>query len=138
MEILRKQFSGRLGRKNWFLGVLVTQIVFVVAIGVVFMLLSFLTNLTMAGIGETVIRWLGGLTMLLFGIVGTVFILSLNIRRLHDLGKSAWWLLFFFVPFLNLVFLIYLLVWKGQEGANQYGDKPSEKEGILASVINRR
>jgi len=32
-----------------------------------------------------------------------------SLKRLRDLGKSAWYLLIIFVPLVNLIFLIYLL-----------------------------
>jgi uncharacterized membrane protein YhaH (DUF805 family) len=43
--------------------------------------------------------------------------LAVGVRRLHDTGHSGWWAL---VPFYN----IYLLVKKGTEGYNEYGEDP--------------
>ena len=40
-------------------------------------------------------------------------------RRLHDTGRSAWWLLINLVPLLSLIFL-YWAVQPSQEGSNQY------------------
>lgn len=34
----------------------------------------------------------------------------LTVARLHDTGSSGWWSLLLFVPFVNLVVWIYLLV----------------------------
>jgi uncharacterized membrane protein YhaH (DUF805 family) len=34
--------------------------------------------------------------------------LGLGVRRLHDIGKSGWWLLVAFVPILGWIYLIYL------------------------------
>jgi hypothetical protein len=44
-----------------------------------------------------------------------------HVKRLHDLNKSGWWALLFFVPFVNVVFLFYLFLAKGQAKDNQYG-----------------
>ena len=87
--------------------------------------------------GEVVIRWLGGLLILFLAGVDIVIILSMHARRLHDLGKSAYWLLLFFVPLVNGLFLIYLLVRKGQIGPNQYGEESVEKKGLVAVILNR-
>lgn len=49
--------------------------------------------------------------------------LAVSIRRLHDIGKSAWWLLLFFIT----PILICILVWfcrEGQLKKNQYGLNP--------------
>src|SRR5580693_6250937 len=34
--------------------------------------------------------------------------LGLGVRRLHDSGKSGWWVLIAFVPILGWIYLIYL------------------------------
>jgi uncharacterized membrane protein YhaH (DUF805 family) len=34
--------------------------------------------------------------------------LGLQVRRMHDIGKSGWWLLVAFVPILGFIYLIYL------------------------------
>ena len=48
----------------------------------------------------------------------------LDIRRCHDMGKSGWWTLLLFVPFVNLIWALVLLFKKGTEGENAYGPDP--------------
>ena len=48
--------------------------------------------------------------------------LALNVRRLHDLDKSGWWLLVMCIPVVNFFFGLYVLFFKGTQGANEYGD----------------
>ena len=61
-------------------------------------------------------------------------------RRLHDVGKSGWWLLLWLVPLANF-YLIYLLYFKaGDIGTNEYGlpDAPNttiEKVLAVLSVV---
>lgn len=50
--------------------------------------------------------------------------LSLSVRRLHDLNRSGWICLLFFVPILNVFLWYYLFCHKGTEGENQYGADP--------------
>ncbi len=50
--------------------------------------------------------------------------LTVQVRRLHDLDKSGWWLLLAFVP---VVGWIILLIWwcsRGTNGPNQYWPDP--------------
>ena len=59
-----------------------------------------------------------GLALLLPG-------LGLSVRRLHDIGKSGWWLLIALIP---LVGAIILLVWYCKESdfePNEYGPVPN-------------
>lgn len=57
------------------------------------------------------------------GIVELVLILphlAVEVRRLHDVNKSGWWILLKIIPILNLL-LIYWLIKKGDEKFNQFG-----------------
>jgi uncharacterized membrane protein YhaH (DUF805 family) len=45
-------------------------------------------------------------------------------RRLHDTGRSAWWLLIGFVPVIGFIALIYFYIQRGDAGPNQYGPDP--------------
>ena len=48
----------------------------------------------------------------------------LLIRRLHDLDRPTWWCIGALIPVVNLVLAIYVLVFKGTDGPNQYGPDP--------------
>lgn len=50
----------------------------------------------------------------LYLIVGFIPWIAVNIRRMHDIGKSGWWIL---VPIAN----IFLLFKQSDKGANKYG-----------------
>lgn len=45
--------------------------------------------------------------------------LAVASRRLHDLDKTAWWLLLGLVPIVNLVLLVWFCM-KGSEGPNRF------------------
>ena len=50
--------------------------------------------------------------------------LAVSVRRLHDIGKSGWWLLIALIP---LVGAILLLIWDCKDsdpGTNVYGSNP--------------
>lgn len=54
--------------------------------------------------------------------------LAVGVRRLHDTGRSGWWVLLVF----TIVGMIPLLIWslmKGDEGANAYGPDPLDHDG---------
>lgn len=60
----------------------------------------------------------------IFYLIMLVPNLSVSVRRLHDIGKSGWWLFIGLVP---LVGSLLLLVWSfmdSEEGENQYGENP--------------
>ena len=60
----------------------------------------------------------------IFYLIMLVPNLSVSVRRLHDIGKSGWWL---FIGLIPLVGSLLLLVWSlmdSEEGENQYGENP--------------
>ena len=66
----------------------------------------------------------GGLLSLLFAIATLLPTLAVGARRLHDVGKSAWYLLFNFVLIFGWAYLLYLYVQPGMNGPNEYGPDP--------------
>lgn len=51
----------------------------------------------------------------------------LTLQRLHDAGRSGWWILLTFLPFIDIVLFIFCLL-KSQEKDNRYG-KYQKDEG---------
>ncbi|MBR2606636.1 MAG: DUF805 domain-containing protein [Bacteroidaceae bacterium] len=60
---------------------------------------------------------------MIWGLIVLIPSIAVCIRRLHDTGRSGWWLLLALIPVVNLV-LIYFYICDSQPGANQYGENP--------------
>jgi uncharacterized membrane protein YhaH (DUF805 family) len=60
---------------------------------------------------------------LLYGLVSIVPNLSLQVRRLHDVGKSGWWLLIC-LTIIGVFYILYLSCLAGDEDTNVYGPNP--------------
>jgi uncharacterized membrane protein YhaH (DUF805 family) len=50
--------------------------------------------------------------------------LSVSVRRLHDGGRSGWWLLIGLVPLVGIVVLLIWYATRGEEGTNRFGPDP--------------
>lgn len=61
---------------------------------------------------------------LAYSLVVAVPTLAVVVRRLHDVGRSAWWLLIGVVPVLGQIVLFVFLVSRGEDGANRFGPDP--------------
>ena len=66
------------------------------------------------------------------GIVGLVWILAtivpalaVLVRRLHDTGKSGWWVLLGFVPLAGGIVLLVFTVQQSEAAKNTYGPVPA-------------
>jgi uncharacterized membrane protein YhaH (DUF805 family) len=55
------------------------------------------------------------------------FWLIASVNRFHDMNLSGWFLLFEFIPFVNLWIVIWLLVWKWTKWKNEYWADPLEE-----------
>jgi uncharacterized membrane protein YhaH (DUF805 family) len=71
-----------------------------------FALFSFIVNIATAGVG---------------GIFLLPASITVGVRRLHDIGKSAWVLLWVFVPVVGTFLLLYYLVKPGEPQMNSWG-----------------
>lgn len=106
-------FSGRSSRSEywWFM---LFQFIIGVAIGIIFG-------------DDTTSKVVSGIINLAFLLPG----LGLCVRRLHDIGKSGWWVLLALIP---LVGAIILIVWYTKPSTpypNEYGPVPFLNEGNM-------
>jgi uncharacterized membrane protein YhaH (DUF805 family) len=72
-----------------------------------------------------------GVLSIIVGIVFIVVLLGLivpgiavAIRRMHDTGRSGWWLLIGFVPVIGFFVILYFFVQRGTVGPNAWGADP--------------
>jgi len=99
------KFEGRASRSEFWWWIL-----FYVIVSVVVAVIGNMLG-TNAGLG-------------LRGLVGLIFFLptlGLEVRRLHDTGRSGWWVLIAFVPIVGIILLIVWWASRGTEGPNKYG-----------------
>lgn len=59
---------------------------------------------------------------LAYSILSAIPVLTMSIRRLHDINLRGWWLLLLLIPFGGIVVLVLLLM--DSTGANRFGDSP--------------
>jgi uncharacterized membrane protein YhaH (DUF805 family) len=111
-------FEGRLGRLNfWF-----RSLALIVASVVLMFLLSTASDTSgvLLGIVICLPIWIAQI--------------SLNVRRLHDLNYSGWYVLVGLVPLVNVIYIIALLFVKGTAGPNKFGDDPVGAVAVAVSA----
>lgn len=71
------------------------------------------------------------------GIVGLIWIfativpaLAVLIRRLHDTGRTGWWALVGFVPFVGAIVLLVFTVSDSSSEENKYGTSPKASSNL--------
>ena len=108
-------FSGRARRSEYWWWYLFVTIVYIVAgildnaIGLTY------SDLTLGG------GWIATIAAIVFLIPN----LAVAVRRLHDTGRSGWWLLIGLVPLIGWIVLLYFFI-LDSENDNQYGPSPPD------------
>lgn len=112
-DVLRKyaDFSGRARRQEYWMFTLVNIIITIV----VFLVANVIR-----------IPWLG----VLYSVAVIIPSLAVGVRRLHDTGRSGWWLLIAFIPVVGGLILLYFFV-IDSEADNTYGPNP---KGVAAAA----
>ncbi len=106
-------FEGRARRTEYWMFILFNMIFASVAFG-----LDYLLGLALDANY--------GIISLIYTFAVIVPSISVLVRRLHDTGKSAWYMLITFIPLIGSIWLLILLFTDGDYGANQYGENPKE------------
>ena len=100
------EFQGRSQRKEYWM----------------FTLFNLLAFFVLSIVGSV----LGDQAELLTGLYSLGVLLpsiAVTVRRLHDIGKSGWFLLLGLIPLVNF-YLLFLLVQPSQSDSNQFGAPP--------------
>ena len=69
------------------------------------------------GFGSEIISGLFSLVILIPGI-------AVAVRRLHDTGRSGFWIFIVLVPLIGIFVLLYFLLQESESGSNEYGSNP--------------
>jgi len=111
IEVMKKYavFSGRARRKEYWMFFLCNMLISI-ALSAVTITAGYLL-----GVGEMISDAANGIYFLAVLIPS----IAVGVRRMHDIGRSGWWIL---CPIVNLIFLFI----NSQPGRNEYGPNPKE------------
>ena len=114
LKVLRQyaDSSGRARRKEFWMFQLFNTLFTVIA-----MILDNVLGITFDELAYGPIYALYALAMFIPGLVVTV-------RRLHDVGKSGWFMLIAFIPLIGIIWLLIVMATEGNPGENEYGLNP--------------
>ncbi|HEV3154423.1 MAG TPA: DUF805 domain-containing protein [Candidatus Baltobacteraceae bacterium] len=68
----------------------------------------------------------------LYSLVVFLPSLAVQVRRLHDIGKSGWWYFIVFVPFAGALILLIFNCIDSEPGSNQWGGNPKDPQVVAA------
>jgi uncharacterized membrane protein YhaH (DUF805 family) len=90
-----------------------------------FLLWNFVISIVLGAIGGLIgLRWISYVYAIFVFVPG----IAVSVRRLHDTGRSGWWLLLTFIPIIGWLVLLFFYVQDSAAGDNEYGSNP--KAGV--------
>jgi uncharacterized membrane protein YhaH (DUF805 family) len=114
IEVLRKYavFTGRARRKEYWYFVLFNAI-FSVALSLIDLILILWSETV--GIG---------LLNIIYSLAVLIPFMAVSVRRLHDTGRTGWWMLMSLIPIIGWLVLLVFNVQGGDPDANRFGPNP--------------
>jgi uncharacterized membrane protein YhaH (DUF805 family) len=108
-------FTGRARRSEYWYYTIASSI-----ISIILMVVDNAAGLTFGVSNSGIIGMIYSFAVLLPG-------LAVLIRRLHDVGKSGWFLFIVFIPLAGIIWLFVVLCTEGDNGTNEYGADPKDE-----------
>lgn len=111
-----RDFSGRSSRRNywWFM---LANILIIFAFNVVLRM--------MVAPGPSSIRIVLTILLVVYYLALIEPSIALTVRRLHDTGRSGWWILIELIPLVGVVWFLVLMCLPSEPAANRFGLKPA-------------
>jgi len=66
----------------------------------------------------------GGFLQMIVALGLLIPSIAIAVRRLHDTGKSGWWLLIALIPIVGALVLLYFYILDSHSGSNRFGMNP--------------
>ena len=121
------QFSGRSRRSEYWYAMFMNYIIMIAFYLIMLVPATKAIINNYLSTGESIFLMVGAIIFFLYYLAILIPSLSMTVRRLHDIGKSAWWLLIGFIPYIGSIILFIFSVLDSQSGDNKYGPNPKGK-----------
>ncbi|MFE1307643.1 DUF805 domain-containing protein [Streptomyces sp. NPDC058755] len=107
VDVLKKYavFSGRARRQEFWM----------------FFLFNLIVSIVLTVVGNAIDS---NILSVIYALAVLLPYLGVAVRRLHDTGRSGWWILIALIPLVGTIILIVFLATEGKSEPNQYGPNP--------------
>ena len=105
-------FSGRARRTEYWMFMLFHILII--------FLLAFLSGI----LSELQLEYISLILLVIYVLLSVIPTLAITIRRLHDTGKSGWYYLLSFIPYIGGIILLIFVVQDSEYVYNKWGANP--------------
>ena len=107
------QFTGRAGRSEFWLFVLVNFVITMVL---------YILTIVAAAAGSSTLALVTYILLLVYALATCIPTIAVGVRRLHDIGKEGVWFCVNFIPFVGGIWHLYLCAQEGERTENRFGE----------------
>lgn len=120
-------FNGRARRSEYWYYTLM-NIILIIGLQV----LIFLAAMSQLGVVSMIL----GAVYLIYALGTLVPSLAVAVRRLHDVGKSGWFILISLIPLIGGIWLLVLMCTDSMPGENEYGPNPKNQSSMNDEALD--
>lgn len=119
--------QGRANRAEYWLAYLMNCIILLLIPGLFLVIGLLVFKYFLVEKIELMLILLGfdGVLVVLYCIAMVIPIITMTVRRLHDINASGWFILLTFIPYIGSFTLLILNLIRGTQGENRYGEPSS-------------
>lgn len=125
-------FDGRASRQEYWM----FQLMMFIILFFGSMFLAITSSMLLVSLrSEGAVLPLALMALIVVFVLGTIVpSIALQVRRLHDIGRSGWWIFLGLVPYIGGLVLLIFYCLPSQQGVNRYGSNPN---GVSNGVVPR-
>jgi len=121
-----KNFKGRSRRKEYWLATAAFSIISFILLTIMYIpLIGYYSSGEISTL-SLIIMCISGIAAVFYCVLAILPMIALSVRRLHDIGKSGWFLLLGCIPYIGSVVIFIFAILDSQPGINKYGKNPKE------------
>ncbi len=90
-----------------------------------FALFLFLANVVLGLVDAAIFPGDTQLLGPLFSLATILPAIAVSVRRLHDIGRTGWWVLLHLIPVIGFLVMLYFYLQRGEPSRNDYGPPPA-------------
>lgn len=121
-------FNGRARRKEYWWFTLFSAIVSAIVAFSAMLFVAFIggaSSVPEQRLDDLASDWASG-AFILYWLGTWLPALAVTVRRLHDTGRSGWWVLLNLIPYVGATVVLIFCCLDSQPGGNEYGPNPKE------------
>ncbi|WP_025273439.1 DUF805 domain-containing protein [Haloglycomyces albus] len=89
-----------------------------------FILINAIIGLILSTLAQQTDGWFWSVITWIYGVLIIIPSIAVQVRRLHDTGRTGWWWFIGFIPIVGTIILIVFWLFDSEAGTNRYGPNP--------------